>query len=413
MTPRVMPDGALDLAPESGHTSPGIARILAALVVVGLALRPQILMVGPVVGQLQADLGMSHSVAGLLGTIPVLCMGLLAPLGPVLAGSIGPRLGTAVCVALIGIFGIARALVPDTATVLLVTIGIGVGMAVVGPILPMVVRSRAPGHPAAGTGAYVAGLIVGGSVAAALVVPLAEGLGGWRPAFAAISAAAGVSLVAWLVLVPGDPGGRSRPALPRLPWRRRSAWLLGLVFGSQSTLFYGAITWLASAYIERGWTAGQAAGLIALFNGIGLLASLSIPLFADRLGTRRSQMTGAAVLAVAGTLGVALTPGEAPGSLVALAAAALLGIGLGAFFPLALTLPVDVARNPAEAASISALMLLVGYLLSSVAPVVLGLVRDATGSFEVVLWILVGLALLMVPLGLSLGPRRLERAGAH
>ena len=387
-----------------------LGRIMAALVLVGLALRTPILVIGPLVGQLQADLGMTHAVAGLLGSIPVLCMGLLAPFGPVLAASIGPRLGVAACVALIGIFGIARAVLPDAATIFLATFGIGVGMALVGPILSMIVRGRAPGHPAAGIGAYVAGMIIGGSVAAAIVVPLADRFGGWRPAFAMIAATAGISLVAWLVLLPADPRTRSRPTLPRLPWRRPAAWLLGLVFASQSTLFYGSITWLASAYIERGWAAGQAAGLIAFFNGIGLLASLSIPLLADRFGTRRSQMTTAGILAVVGSLVVALSPAEPPGSLIAFGAVALLGIGIGAFFPLALTLPVDIARDPAEAASITALMLLVGYIVSSIAPVLLGLVRDASGGFTVVLWILVGIATTMVPLALSLRPGQFQRA---
>lgn len=390
----------------------GLGRTLLALVLVGLALRTPILVIGPIVGQLQTDLGMSHAVAGLLGTIPILCMGLLAPFGPVLAASIGPRLGAAACVALIGSFGLIRAVAPETTSVLVATLGMGVGMALVGPILSMTVRGRTPDHPAAGTGAYVAGMIIGGSIAAAAVVPLADGLGGWRPAFAVVAAAAAISLVAWLVLLPADAGGRSRPTLPRLPWRRPSAWLLGLVFASQSTLFYGSITWLASAYIERGWTAGQAAGLIAFFNGIGLLASLSVPIFADRIGARRTQMTGAAILAVIGSLAVVLTPGEGAGSALAFAATAMLGFGIGVFFPLVLTLPVDIAREPAEAASLTALMLLAGYLISSVAPVALGFLRDATGSFDAVLWALVGIAAFMVPLALSLGQRRLDRAGA-
>lgn len=143
----------------SNATNPaGLGRLLAALVIVGPALRPQVILIGPIVGELQADLGMSHAVAGLLGTIPVLCMGILAPLGPVLAGSIGPRLGVAACVPSSG-FGVARAAMPDSATVLLATVGVGVGTAVIGPILPIIVRHRAPSHPAAGTGAYVAGLI--------------------------------------------------------------------------------------------------------------------------------------------------------------------------------------------------------------------------------------------------------------
>jgi CP family cyanate transporter-like MFS transporter len=119
--------------------------VVAAFVVVGLAFRTQALIIGPLVGRVQADLGMSHGVAGLLSTIPVLCMGLLAPFGPVLAASIGPKLGVATCVTLVAVFGVVRALLPDTVTVLLATVGVGVGMALVGPILPMIVRAR-PGR---------------------------------------------------------------------------------------------------------------------------------------------------------------------------------------------------------------------------------------------------------------------------
>jgi CP family cyanate transporter-like MFS transporter len=134
---------------------------------------------------------------------------------------------------------------------------------------------------------------------------------------------------------------------------------------------------------------------------------------ADRFGTRRQQLTVAACIAVVGTLGIVLTPGEPPGSIVAFGAAALLGIGIGAYFPLTLTLPVDVARDASDAASIAALMLLVGYLVSAVAPVLLGLVRDVTGNFDAALWVLVGMAVAMVALSLSLSAGRLQRAGAQ
>jgi CP family cyanate transporter-like MFS transporter len=386
--------------------------VVAALVLAGTALRPQALIIGPLVGDVQADLGMSHGVAGLLGTIPVLCMGLLAPLGPVLAASVGPKLGTTICIALVAVFGVARAFLPETFSVLLATVGIGVGMAVVGPILPMIVRARLPNHPAAGTGAYVVGFVLGGTITAAAAVPLAEAFGGWRASFAIVSAAAFVSLAAWILLMPRDAGHRrTPPALPKLPWRRPSAWLLGAIFGSQSILFFGCITWLASVFVERGWSAADAGGLIALLTGIGLVSTLAVPMLADRFGTRRSQLTVAALLSVVGVLVIALTPGEQPGSLVSFGATALLGLGIGAYFPLALTLPVDVAGDAGDAASISALMLLVGYVLAATAPVLLGVVRDATGTFDAVIWILVALAGVMVPLALALNPARLRGAG--
>jgi MFS transporter, CP family, cyanate transporter len=400
-------------APQSrGTTDSRWLAVVAALVLVGTALRPQALIIGPLVGLVQGDLGMSHGVAGLLSTIPVLCMSLLAPFGPVLAGLIGPRLGAAACVAMVGVFGILRGLLPDSTTVLAATIGVGVGMALVGPILPMIVRARLPNNPAAGTGAYVVGFVIGGSITAAVAVPLADAFGGWRASFVIVSAAAFVSLAAWLWLMPRDVAHQRVPlAIPKLPWRRPSAWLLGAIFGSQSILFYGCITWLASIQEERGWPLAAAGGLIALLTGIGLIATLAVPLLADRFGTRRSQLALASLLSIAGILGIALTPGEPPGSLITIGSTALLGLGIGAYFPLALTLPVDVASDSSDAASISALMLLIGYLLAAIAPVALGLLRDATGNFSAVMWSLVVIAVAMLPLALALSPGRLHRAG--
>jgi CP family cyanate transporter-like MFS transporter len=380
----------------------------------GTAFRTQALIIGPLVGDVQDELGMSHGVAGLLSTIPVLCMGLLAPLGPVLGASIGPKLGVTICAALVGVFGVARALLPDTVTVLLATVGVGIGMALVGPILPMVVRARMPNHPAAGTGSYVVGFVVGGTLTAAAAVPLADATGGWRGSFAIVSSAAFLSMAAWLLLAPRDEGHvRIAPSRPKLPWRKPSAWLLGAIFGSQSILFYGCITWIASIYQERGWPAAEAGALVALLTGICIISTLAMPLLADRIGTRRSQLTLAALLSLVGAAIIAATPAEPPGSLVVLGAMALLGLGIGAYFPLALTLPVDVASDAADAASISAFMLLVGYLLASVAPVVLGLVRDATGNFEAVVWMLVAISAVMLPLALALNPARLRRAGGQ
>jgi cyanate permease len=57
-------------------------------------------------------------------------------------------------------------------------------------------------------------------------------------------------------------------------------------------------------------------------------------------------------------------------------------------------------------------MLLGGYVLSSVGPVVLGAARDLTGDFEASLWMLVVIAVALVLSCLPLSPARLER-GIH
>jgi CP family cyanate transporter-like MFS transporter len=81
-------------------------------------------------------------------------------------------------------------------------------------------------------------------------------------------------------------------------------------------------------------------------------------------------------------------------------------------FPLVLTLPLDVADDPARVGSVAALMLLGGYIVSSIGPVILGAARDLTGDFGASLWMLVAIALVLVVSCLPLSPARLRR-GIH
>ena len=55
-------------------------------------------------------------------------------------------------------------------------------------------------------------------------------------------------------------------------------------------------------------------------------------------------------------------------------------------------------------------MLGVGYTLAACSPLVLGAVRDATGGFQAVLWVLAVLAVLQVLVDASLTPARLAAA---
>ena len=54
--------------------------------------------IAPLMPIIRDDLQVPFGVAGLLTTIPVLCMGLFAPLGPWLGMKLGPRLALTACV---------------------------------------------------------------------------------------------------------------------------------------------------------------------------------------------------------------------------------------------------------------------------------------------------------------------------
>jgi MFS transporter, CP family, cyanate transporter len=88
----------------------------------------------------------------------------------------------------------------------------------------------------------------------------------------------------------------------------------------------------------------------------------------------------------------------------------LAGLALGALFPLAMTLPIDVARRPGDVAGYAAMMLTGGYAVAAAAPAVLGWLRDATGSFAIPFWILVLAAAVLCVL--SLGDFATDRSRA-
>jgi CP family cyanate transporter-like MFS transporter len=376
--------------------------VMAGLFLATLALRPPIIAMGPLAPLLRGDLGITAAVAGLLTTIPVLCMGLLAPVGPTLAARFGPRLALAICLIAIGAAGALRSFAPTVPLLLAVTVAIGIAIGVAGPIPSMVVADRMPRWRALGTGAYAGGIVLGSTLAAALAVPLA-GDGDWRRSLLLLSVATFGSLAAWILLVRGEPDRERRPPAVRLPWHQPLAWLLVVVFGLQSALFYGVIAWLPNVYVERGWNPTDAGELLAVFNGVGLLATLGVPLLADRVGTRRSQLTVPAVGAIVGFAGILVMPEPA------VLWAVVLGLSIGGIFPLVLTLPLDVAHAPAAVGSASAFMLLGGYVISSAAPILLGAARDATGTFEASLILLLVVNVAFAGCCLLLSPAQLRR----
>jgi CP family cyanate transporter-like MFS transporter len=287
----------------------------------------------------------------------------------------------------------------------------GLGTAVVGPILPMFLRDHIPLRMVTGTSAYAGGTIMGSALGALLAVPLALAFGGWRESVLALSILSSLCIAAWLILVrPGggshrsvEPARSRRPELPRLPVHRPVAWAIGLLFGLQSWLYYGTTAWLASIYIERGWPPADAAVLLSVVSLSSLTAIVMAPAGARRGLSRRSMLVTSATAATLGLAGVAVVPG------LAFVWAVVLGGGLGLTFTLLLTLPTDLSDDPREIGGAAALMLLVGYVLASIAPFALGAARDATGDFAASVWILVAIAAMMVPLAWSLSPHRLRR----
>ena len=378
------------------------ATVLLGLFLAALALRPQIVGAGPLIPEMRDDLHLSHAVAGLFGTIPVLCMGVFALPAVWLARRLGTRSAVALAVGGIGAFGLARAFVPTGAAVVALTVPASVGMGLGNALLPAAVKERFAARPAFATGVYATGINVGSTVAAAVAVPIAHLLGGWRASLGVLSGATVVLAFVWLWSSRGEPAHVVPPGPPqRLPWRSPLVWRLVATFALMSSTFYGLNAWLPASYVERGWDETSAGELLAVLNLASIPATLLVAAVADRVPRRRYLMIGATEFLVA-VLGIELLPG---GGWIW---AALAGVASGTAFPLVMTLPLDVARRSAAVGAVTAVMLGVGYATSATCPFVLGAVRDATGSFSAAMWVLAGTSAGLLALVSSLSAARLR-----
>jgi MFS transporter, CP family, cyanate transporter len=379
------------------------APLLVALFLAAIALRPQLVGIGPLLPLVQDDLDVTHAVAGLLGTIPVLCMGLFAPPASFLSGRIGSRRAVAVALALIGVFGVARAFAPGAIAVILLTFPVGVGMGLAGAMLPVAVKERFADRPGFATGVYTSGITIGSAIAAAAAVPLAHVAGGWRTPLLVFGVVSTGLAMLWLWLTRTEPTHVRVDVRPlHLPVRRLLAWRLVAAFFFMSSVFYGLNAWLPDSYVERGWSQSSAGGLLAVLNTVTIPVGFLVAWAADHYGSRRGWLAGAATLQLLALLGIVLWPAGGWGWAV------LLGMAIGPLFPLTMTLPLDAAEHPAEVAALAGMMLGIGYTLSASSPLLLGVVRDLTGGFDAVLWALVGAAAILIVVDGSFSPKRLS-----
>ncbi len=380
----------------------GEAGLIVGMGLGSLSLRPQLVGIGPLLPNIQSSLGVTHAVAGLLVTIPVLCMGVFAPTAALLASRIGTTRAVSAALVLVAVAGIARAITPDAVLVLLVTVPVGIGMALGNALMPLAVKGGLAGRPLLGTGIYATGIQLGAFLAAITAVPIADVWFGWRGALGVFGLAAVAGAAAWIVLAPRERGSIVT-GIPRMPLRSVTAWLLVAMFLCVSVNFYGLGAWLPNAYQERGWSEGHAALLLAIFNFATVPAGLFVTFAGDRMGARRTYM----LVAAAGLTSATILLIELPSG--AYAWALLGGFANGMMFPLMMQMPIDVSKRPSDVSAVTGMMLGFGYSGAALSPFVLGAVRDSTGSFRTSLWLLVGITTLLALVAWQLGPGRIAR----
>jgi CP family cyanate transporter-like MFS transporter len=395
---------------------------LGAVVLVALNLRAVITSVPPLAVELAAELHLGAVAIGALTTVPVACMGLFAPIAVVATRWTSQSTVLGAGLALIALGGAVRG-VGGVAGLFVATAVAGVGIAVVGTLLPGLVRGRSPARVGPVTGLYTAALISGAMIASAAAEPIRAWLGtSAQSALAAWAVPAVVALAAWIVVARrGRPvrramaNGEARPSAAgrsgagRLPWRDGSAWLGTTFMGTQSLLFYGSLAWLAPSAMEHGLTTHDAGLLLGLFSATQVVTAILVPALAHRTGDARPWIVASVGTTTVGLLLVALAPGAFPAA--PWVWAAVLGLGMGSTMSLALSTVTNLAPSSSTTPAYTGMAFLVGYTIAAIGPVLLGFLFDTAGGFRLPFLVLAVLGPVTMILGVLAATRARARQG--
>jgi CP family cyanate transporter-like MFS transporter len=369
----------------------GLALIATAIILTGLNLRTAVNSIGPVLEELEHGLGLSSGQAGLVTTMPVLCFALIGFTGPSLSARFRDAhvLSGALLTMAAGL--VLRAISGAFWLFLVGTVLAMVGGALGNVLLPALVKRYFPTRTGLLVGAYSTTMLAGGAIAAVAAAPIAAATGanGWRWALGVWAVPALLAVLPWFA-VPARPSTArvGRRAVRMRPLARSPlAIALALFFGLQSVQAYVMFGWVAQYLRDSGLSAAAAGLLLGVNTLVGIPLSAVVAPLTVRPGMQRPMLVAFVVCYVGGWVGLWLAPTTVP-----VVWMLLLAVGM-ASFPMVLALLGMRARTAETTTALSTFAQGWGYVLAGCGPLLVGILRGATGGYTgMFVVVLVGVA---------------------
>lgn len=364
---------------------------LIALVLAAINLRPGITSFAPLIERIASDLSLSRAWVSLVTALPVLCMGLLAPLAPRLALRFGLERTITGCLGLI-LLALMLRVEGDRSVVLISSAALlGAGIAIAGPLLSGFIRQHFHGHVGRVVAWYSLSMTIGGAAGAVLTAPAVVWLAhSWTWGLAIWSVPALLALLLWALIPNSSVVVVGEPQAGGLPWREPRAWLITAFFALQAGLFYSLATWLVARYEHAGLSFQYSSDLFSLLMLVGLPSSFLLPWIAQRRNNRYELLLTCGVLTALCLGMITFVPLLFPQLW-----AVLLGLSVSGSFALSLVLPLYEVDSPLAVSRWTSMMLCAGYSLASFTPVLMGLGRDLSGNYQWPFTVLTAMALLL------------------
>lgn len=377
-----------------------------AVVFIAIVLRPPVASMGPLLQEIQSNLGVGAELIGLLAAAPVLCFGLGAFASPWLVSKVGVNHAMLYVLMILAASSALR-MIFGYPGLLIGTIGAGLSIAIANVLLPTVVRIQFPKRVALVTGAYTTLLAVSASLAASIAVPTSSLLGGWNPALAIWILPAVIAILLWLPQIRGQEAHVAQPAHAAAEERAavmRSpiSWAIVGFFGIQSLGFYALLGWMPSALTSIGVSPQDAGNYLGFASAIGIPSGLLISSLLGRFKSLSWWAAGTSGMTLIGNI-VFTSVLQSHNTGLLILGCVFIGLGMSATFPISLSLISSRASTSAQTTQLSAMSQGWGYLLAATGSFMVGFVANLLGSFALSFAIITTLTLIQAGIGFYAG----------
>ncbi|WP_410488564.1 cyanate transporter [Acinetobacter sp. 2019-01-05] len=351
--------------------------LIVTVALVGLNLRPFMTSIGPLVSKIRSGTGLSLQGIALLTLLPMMLMGLIAFVGPIVQSMVGERRVVLGALLTICMGCTLRFLFPTAEGLITSAVVIGLGVALIQAAFPGIIKREFSQHIGPMMGLYSAMLMGGGALGAWLAPIMTYVTGQWSLGLACFAVPAVLALISTFIFLPSIVSSSVHQTPVKSLLIKPRTWLLMLCFGLVNGGYSSVVAWLAASFQEHGWSSIQSGKLLALLALSQAGSALILPILARHYKDRRPWLWLTLLMQFIGFSGLAFIP-----EFASILWAVCLGAGLGGCFALTLIVALDHFEEPTHAGALSALMQGGGFLLAAIPPWLVAVLHDVTGTYQ-------------------------------
>ena len=375
--------------------------VFVALLLTILVMRGPITCVGAVADEVIRALDIGYPAYGFLSALPIACFGLFCAAAPAMSKRFGLLTTVLICLVLILLGAVGR-LIFSYPVMLTATALIGIGIAVLNVLMPVLLRDYFPNNIPLVMGVFTGFIGFSGSIGAYFSVPLFNAFESLRAPLGLWVLMATLGLIAWFLTPRGKKISVAGGAFEWSLLKKPLTWAVIFVMGMQSLTIYTTVAWLPTILSTLGFSASEAGLGSAVFLLVSAPASILTAAFIKAVGGERPASL---IMTASFAIGIVFWLFGGTWSFVG---CVLAGIPQGITFSMAMILMAKKTNSLSQLLVISSLAQGIGYVLAGFGPFICGLLYQGDGQWlSVVGFMLCAVALWGLSAWYAFGDRKL------